>query len=170
MKVMMGILMAGLMLTLSGCPGELYYNGTYHMIFNPQKDLSAECPVLRVKMEYPGTPDYIGDFDASKDTSHAHNGYGQYAFPIHVLSDPFIPTTTLQCVKDGKVVGESVRNNRPEKSLDSSTGMSVHISAPKANQVYVGTYVKKEGIAPVIEIETEISVDWIAPMPPIRAN
>ncbi|MFN8510443.1 MAG: hypothetical protein U0Z75_07815 [Deinococcaceae bacterium] len=170
MKVMMGTLMAGLMVTLSGCPGELYYNGRYIVIFNPQKDLSAECPVLRVKMEYPGTPDYIGDFDASKDTSHAHNGYDQYVFPIHVLSDPFIPTTTVQCVKDGQVVGESVRNNRPEKSLGWSDVIHVHISAPKANQVYVGTYASKTGIAPVIEIETEISVDWIAPMPLIRAN
>ena len=161
MKVMMGTLMLGLMLT--GCARDDYYNGRYIVVFNPQKDLSAECPVLRVKMEYPGSSGYIEDFDASRDTHNYYHGYGRYVFPVHVLSDPFIPTTTVQCVKDGQVVGESVRNNRPEKNLDWSKVIHVHMSAPKANQVYVGTYASKTGIAPVIEIETEISVDWTAP-------
>ncbi|MFN8510444.1 MAG: hypothetical protein U0Z75_07820 [Deinococcaceae bacterium] len=167
MKVMMGTLMAGLVLMLTGCPAELpYYMTSYVVIFNPQKDLSVECPVLRVKMENSGNPDYIEDFDAYRDTSDFYNGYGRYdtygSFERR-SSDPFIPKIALQCVKNGRVVGESVRNRWPETGWGLATGTGVHISAPKANQVYVGAYASRTGVAPVIEIQAEITADWIEP-------
>lgn len=147
-------------LSLSACNQEPFLNAGVTAIFNPQLNVTDACPILRLKVESDGSPAISTDFSpASINNSGYKNGYALRGFPFHTNQGIFVPKMTLQCVKARIVVGESIREGRPaDAGKDKS--VSAHISAPKDNQTYVGTYTSRTGIAPVIEVGSEISVDW----------
>lgn len=126
------------------------------IVFSPTADISAECPVLRLQIQSLGITAYDQKFSTENDGKNYTNGYAQFGYIVPFSTSPLSPKTTLQCLNNGQVVGESIREGRPAN--DSATSLyMIHISASKTNQSYVGTYVSRTGIAPVIEIGPEIT-------------
>ncbi|TSA82560.1 hypothetical protein FNU79_13405 [Deinococcus detaillensis] len=147
---------------LSGCNQEPFLNAGATAIFNPQLDVTDTCPLLRLKVDSGESPSISGDFSPANISGSGYtNGYALRGYPSHTSQKIFSPKITLQCVKNGNVVGESIRNMRPVNDTeDTVLSVSIHISAPKPDQTYVGTYVSRTGFAPVIEIGPEITAPW----------
>ena len=152
-------LITGLFL-LSSCNQKLYINANAFPIFNPKLDISEACPSLRLTIAPQDAQIISRDFSAADISKiEPKTGYVLIAYPFHIDSQVLSPKTTLQCIKDGVVIGESVRSGRPSNDAQDKN-FYLHISAPKVDQAYVGDYASRTGIAPVIEIGPEITVNW----------